>query len=247
MNFSDPDKRRMHFMLQIIPVIDIRGGIVVHARGGNRQNYPVLKSVLTPSAEPAEVISDLLAWLPFPCIYIADLDAIEQRCQQESFYRELCRQFPQTAFWLDSGIKRAHEVAAYDDISNLQLVVGSETLVETEMLMQADSASRLILSLDKKKETNLGNGELFSQPKWWTRKMILMNLDRVGADQGPDLQWLRTLLSQSQAVDWYLAGGIRNEADLIQAQRTGAKGVLIASALHTGALSKASLKRLLKK
>lgn len=232
-------------MLQIIPVIDIRGGIVVQARGGNRQHYPALKSVLTSSVEPDEVIADLLRWLPFPCMYIADLDAIEQGSQQVDFYRMLCRQFPQTTFWLDSGIKRSDQVAAYDDISNLYLVAGSETLVETEMLLQKDMAARLILSLDRKKQAYLGKEALFSAPELWTRRVILMNLDRVGAKQGPDLEWLQIQRSQSQMVDWYLAGGIRDEADLIKTQQTGAAGVLIASALHTGALSKALLKHLL--
>ena len=234
-------------MLQIIPVIDIRGGVVVHARGGNRQQYPVLKSVLTKSTSPAGVIADLLRWLPFPCIYIADLDAIEQGCQQVDFYRALCWQFPQTDFWLDSGIKRSDEIAAYEGISNLSLVAGSETLAETNILTQTDRASKLILSLDKKKETYLGKADLFSNPALWTRKVILMNLDCVGEAQGPDLEWLQTQHAQSQGVDWYLAGGIRHESDLIEAQKTGATGVLIASALHTGALSKQSLKRLLRK
>ena len=62
--------------MNIIPVIDIRDGIVVHARGGERANYQPLKSLLTQSVKLEQVIDDLLAWYPFKQLYIADLDAI---------------------------------------------------------------------------------------------------------------------------------------------------------------------------
>ncbi len=235
----------MEFMLQIIPVIDIRGGIVVHARGGNRQLYPALESVLTASVEPAEVIADLLALLPFERFYIADLDAIEQGTEQTALYRSLSRQFPQTEFWIDSGFRGDEALKADHKSDNLRWVAGSETLIDTAMLMQPELASRLILSLDKKNNTQLGQAELFSESQLWTNAVILMNLDRVGANRGPDLAWLQTQLSVTRKVKWYLAGGIRDEADLMAAEQNGATGVLIASALHTGAISVQTLKRLM--
>ena len=64
--------------MQIIPVIDVMGGIVVHASGGDRAHYQPLKSILTSSCDPFEVITDLLAWHDFKKVYIADLDAICQ-------------------------------------------------------------------------------------------------------------------------------------------------------------------------
>lgn len=62
--------------MQIIPVIDVMGGIVVHASGGIRDQYQPLQSVLTSSCEPIEVISELLARYKSKIIYIADIDAI---------------------------------------------------------------------------------------------------------------------------------------------------------------------------
>ncbi len=232
-------------MLQIIPVIDIRGGIVVHARGGNRQRYPALKSVLTTSVEPAEVIADLLALLPFERFYIADLDAIEQGTEHAALYRSLSRQFPQTEFWIDSGFRGDEALKIDCDSDNLRWVAGSETLTDTVMLTQAALASSLILSLDKKNKMPLGQEELFSDSRLWTKAVILMNLDRVGSNLGPDLKWLEAQWSVSRKVNWYLAGGVRDEADLLAAQQNGATGVLIASALHTGAISAQTLKRLM--
>ncbi|MDQ7072331.1 MAG: hypothetical protein Q9N32_00570 [Gammaproteobacteria bacterium] len=40
--------------MEIIPVIDIMGGKVVQAGGGDRNSYSLLKSVLTDSIEPVE-------------------------------------------------------------------------------------------------------------------------------------------------------------------------------------------------
>lgn len=231
-------------MFQIIPVIDILGGIVVHAQGGDRQHYPALKSELSTSVQPAAVIADLCAWWPFPRIYIADLDAIEQGSRSATDYRILCRQFPEIEFWLDCGIKQRSQVVAYQDIDNLRLVAGSETLDELGMLQQPDLAARLILSLDKKNNHCLGDPTLFSAPTLWTRSVILMNLDRVGSHEGPDLEWLLRQGEMCRETDWYLAGGIRNETDLIQAHQSGAAGALIASALHTGKLSRETIQKL---
>lgn len=232
-------------MLQIIPVIDIRGGIVVHARGGNRELYPALESVLTASVEPAEVIADLLALLPFERFYIADLNAIELGTGQAALHESLSRQFPQIEFWIDSGFRGDEGLSVDSKCSNLRWVAGSETLIDTAMLMQPELASRLILSLDKKNRTQLGQAELFSNSQLWTKEVILMNLDRVGANCGPDLRWLETQRSLTREVKWYVAGGIRDEADLLSAEQTGAAGVLLASALHTGAISVQTLKRLM--
>ena len=45
---------------EIIPVIDLMGGVVVHARSGERDSYRPLTSPLAASAEPAEVVRGLL-------------------------------------------------------------------------------------------------------------------------------------------------------------------------------------------
>lgn len=228
-------------MLQIIPVIDIRGGIVVHAQGGERHCYPALKSRLTQSVEPAAVIADLYAWLPFPRIYIADLDAIDRDVRQITEYRAICEQFPGIEFWLDCGIKQASQLVPFQDIKNLRLVAGSETLAEMEILTQPELAAKVILSLDKKNNGCLGEPALFSSPALWPDSVILMNIDRVGADQGPDLKWLARQRALRQETAWYVAGGIRHEGDMIQAYQSGATGVLVASALHTGKLSRETI------
>ena len=41
--------------MRIYPVMDIKGGVVVHARGGERVRYAPISSRIAPSAEPLAV------------------------------------------------------------------------------------------------------------------------------------------------------------------------------------------------
>lgn len=228
-------------MLQIIPVLDIQGGKVVHARGGDRQAYPALKSQLTANAAPAEVISDLLNWLPFPRLYIADLDAIVRGRQQPQLYRDLSERFPELEFWLDSGIATQSQLDLYQGIKNLRLVIGSETLEDMTLLDNRRNQEKLILSLDRRHGDLLGNPRLFEKPQLWPHRVIVMSLDHVGANQGPALDWLNELQRCRDDVEWYMAGGVRDERDLNVLEKNRVTGALLASALHTGQLDRASV------
>ena len=62
--------------MQIVPVIDLKGALVVHARRGERGSYAPIETPLSRSAEPAAVLAGLLSVAPFRAVYVADLDAI---------------------------------------------------------------------------------------------------------------------------------------------------------------------------
>jgi phosphoribosylformimino-5-aminoimidazole carboxamide ribotide isomerase len=66
--------------------------------------------------------------------------------------------------------------------------------------------------------------------------VIVMTLERVGADVGPDLATLREVQARSPATKLVGAGGIRHAADLDAARDAGAYAWLVASALHDGRL-----------
>jgi phosphoribosylformimino-5-aminoimidazole carboxamide ribotide isomerase len=57
--------------MQIIPVIDVKNGIVVHARGGDRAKYQPLASPLAESAAPVDAVAGLLGLFPFDTLYVA--------------------------------------------------------------------------------------------------------------------------------------------------------------------------------
>src|SRR5215471_11081379 len=65
--------------LELIPVVDLLGGQVVHARKGQRSHYLPLESGLCGGSEPETIVGALLDLHPFQTLYIADLDAIQRR------------------------------------------------------------------------------------------------------------------------------------------------------------------------
>jgi phosphoribosylformimino-5-aminoimidazole carboxamide ribotide isomerase len=67
-----------------------------------------------------------------------------------------------------------------------------------------------------------------------------MTLARVGAGRGPDIGVLERLVAQG-ACEVFAAGGVRDGADLVAASRAGARGALVATALHDGRLDAAAL------
>src|SRR5215203_2024938 len=61
----------------IIPVIDLKGGVAVRARAGERHTYAPLVTSLSPSPDPAAVACGLLRAVPARTLYVCDLDAID--------------------------------------------------------------------------------------------------------------------------------------------------------------------------
>jgi phosphoribosylformimino-5-aminoimidazole carboxamide ribotide isomerase len=188
-------------------------------------------------------VSDLLNWYPFPRLYIADLDAIETGQAQTTLYQTLAIQFPQLSIWLDSGIQHEAQLSSFKALANIYPVLGSETLDDLSLLKNKDWRQRLILSLDRRKQQFMGKPELLSNTELWPENVIMMSLDHVGSNTGPDLDWFQLLQSAKADVNWFIAGGIRNEQDLEQVKQNGGAGVLIASALHTGQISSQVISR----
>tara|TARA_R110001606_G_scaffold346892_3_gene495905 strand:- start:10512 stop:11219 length:708 start_codon:yes stop_codon:yes gene_type:complete len=229
--------------VEIIPVIDVLGGKVVHARGGERSQYPLLQSVLTSHCEPLRVIIDLLAWQSFSTIYIADLDAILEQQQNIALYQILAEQFPNIAFLLDAGIHSKESLEYFFAYSNIKPVIGSETLADIAWLSDADIRQKSILSLDFQHGQFLGDPQLLQRADLWPEAIIAMNIDHVGAPSGPDFKLLSLLQQKVINSQIIAAGGVRSEQDLIDLESQGFEQVLVASALHDGRLRKRSLEK----
>jgi phosphoribosylformimino-5-aminoimidazole carboxamide ribotide isomerase len=228
----------------IIPVIDLMGGKVVHARGGQRDHYLPLKSQLTSSVYPNAVIKQLLMWFPFTDLYIADLDAIETGKIDKAFYLQLHQLFPQLTVWLDTGIRNLDDWLIWHDIPNLKPILGSESLEDLGLLKQLQP-SEFILSLDFRQGNLLGKFDLLELSDLWPDTIIVMSLDNVGSDGGPDRQLLRKIQLLKPNAELVAAGGVRGKEDLTALMEIGIKGVLIASALHKGELSVDTIRQIM--
>lgn len=226
--------------MQIIPVLDIRGGQVVHAKGGERANYQPWQSCLTQATTPMEVMRDLLNWYAFPVVYIADLDAIEGGRRDVKLITQLLDQFPEVVIWLDAGIATVADAQHYRHLPQLRLILGSETLLEAEVLHLNEHRPPL-LSLDKKNGQLLTKMDVLACKHDWPDEIIAMQIDAVGKDAGPAFSWIAEIRQLKPDAQIYAAGGVRNDADLQALKNKGVAGVLLASALHHNRLSKQSI------
>lgn len=219
--------------MEIIPVIDLIGGIVVHAQGGEREQYRPLQSVLTDQVEPLKVIADILKFYPFKTFYIADLDAIAEHDLNFDLYKQIALTFPQIHFLLDVGIQTQSQWGELSQISGVEAVIASESLQDLELLKQVKQG---VLSLDFKNGEFLGNEKVLRQDEYWPNMIIVMNIDVVGAQNGPDLSLLKQLRNRREDIAVITAGGVRDLQDLKYLEQEKVTKVLIASALHNGSL-----------
>ncbi len=221
---------------EIIPVIDLMGRVVVHAKAGERHRYQPLVSRLARSSEPLEVVRGLLGLHPFRSLYIADLDAIRKQGVHVATVREVRDEVPNLDLWIDAGFGADCTCRKFLKGGLGRLVLGTESQADSELLEALAGEPRLILSLDFKGEARLGPASMFERPDLWPERIIVMTLAAVGGSAGPDLPRLRTVLAMAGSRRVYAAGGVRHRDDLLALQDLGCAGVLIASALHDGRL-----------
>ncbi len=219
--------------MHLVPVIDLLGGQVVHARQGDRHRYAPLHSPLCPSAEPCALVASLLELHAFDCCYVADLDAITGSGDNLGIIEELRSRWPDLEWWVDAG-------SAWDVLpTGCTPVLGTESFRDLEAFRHAldhHGEEQLVLSLDFRDRAFLGPPLLLQQPSIWPRRILAMNLLRVGTGSGPDLPLLRRLRARHDGL-LYAAGGIRHRQDLDQLATDGIDGALVASALHSGTLA----------
>ncbi|NJD07727.1 MAG: nickel transporter [Methylococcaceae bacterium] len=215
--------------MEIIPVIDLMRGQVVQARAGHRESYLPLQSPLCSSAEPADVMAAFLRLAPFATVYLADLDAITLGRSQRHLIEGLVAGHPQVEFWVDAGMTRDPHLPWVP-------VIGSESLDRDSWRVAQDRETPWILSLDRLDGRFLGPSEILQQADRWPERIIHMNLNRVGGDQGPDLAGLAELAARVGGSRVVAAGGIRGPQDLQSLEAMGVGRALVASALHAGVL-----------
>nr|WP_246548195.1 HisA/HisF-related TIM barrel protein [Ancylobacter oerskovii] len=203
------------------------GGVVVHARRGDRANYRPIASRLCEGAAPDDIARALRALAPFRTLYVADLDAIAGREPHRAELGGLAGHFAR--LWVDAGEARLAG-------PGLHRVLGTESMADAEGGLAALREGPAVLSLDHGPEGRRGPAELHERADLWPGEVIVMTLARVGGDAGPDYDRLRGVLARAGGRRVYAAGGVRDAADLRRLAEIGVAGVLLASALHDGRL-----------
>jgi phosphoribosylformimino-5-aminoimidazole carboxamide ribotide isomerase len=227
--------------MEIIPVIDLKDGLVVRARLGQRDQYRPIETPLSPTSDPVDVVRGLLSVSAFRTLYVADLDAIERKGDARTALARVKSAFPQLGVWVDNGLADADAAQAFLDDGPDHLVLGSEAQADHRLVESLRDDPRVILSLDFRGDNFIGPPSLLATPAIWPRRIIVMTLARVGSGSGPDLERLAAIHRISANRQVYAAGGIRHAVDITAIKRAGIAGALVASSLHDGRLTRADI------
>jgi phosphoribosylformimino-5-aminoimidazole carboxamide ribotide isomerase len=221
--------------VHIIPVLDIKDGLVVRARLGDRRSYKPIETPLSPTADMANVAAGLRTLYPFPKLYIADLDAIERR--RERLADQLKPLLSDLDIWLDSGFNEYDDIETALATDRLWPVLGSESQQDSSVLATFHKRPHLILSLDFRDDDFLGPSSILENADRWPASVIVMTLGRIGANSGPDFERLIEIKRRAGGRMVVAAGGVRGFDDLQRLQAIGVSAALVATALHDGALT----------
>jgi phosphoribosylformimino-5-aminoimidazole carboxamide ribotide isomerase len=230
----------------IVPVLDLKGGIVVHARRGQRANYDPLRSPLVDGCEPVEVARTLCAVCRTRNLYVADLDALAGKPVDEPTLAALGAVAEP---WVDAGATTPERAGALARAGAARNVVGTESLgpdALTGRFLAAPAPPR-VLSVDLREgrvvspDPQLAGRDPAAAVPLATalgvRELLVIDLARVGSGSGPPLRAVKQLADALPGVAIYAGGGVRDDDDLRALESAGAAGALVATALHEGRLT----------
>jgi phosphoribosylformimino-5-aminoimidazole carboxamide ribotide isomerase len=234
--------------MHLVPVIDLKGGVAVHARGGRRESYAPVRSALCASADPVDVLAAYGGLHGFSDVYIADLDAIGGAPPDDTTLARIKRAHPGVSLWVDNGRAEAGPCRDWLRRGLGALVLGSESQAGAgtlEGLLQTGFGDDMVLSLDFRGDDFLGPKALLDRTDLWPRRVIVMTLHKVGSGAGPALDRLTEVRRRAPEARVYAAGGVRGVDDLLELHRHGVSGALIATALHDGRLGRSEIAALM--
>jgi phosphoribosylformimino-5-aminoimidazole carboxamide ribotide isomerase len=242
--------------MDVIPVLDLMAGLVVHGVQGDRGRYRPIESVLTPSSAPLAVARALREETGAASFYIADLDAIQGTGDHRAVIRTLADDVG-LDLWVDAAISDAPSALAIIEAGAGRAIVGSETLPSLGALREIRDTlppGRLLFSVDIgangviSRSPALGgatpSAALETVAAEGMSSAILLTLDQVGTGNGPAWSTLETARAAFPQIRMIAGGGVRTPDDLARLADMGIEGALVATSLHRGWITGAHVRDL---
>ncbi|BDZ70921.1 HisA/HisF family protein [Methanobacterium petrolearium] len=220
----------------IIPVLDIKDGLAVSGKSGNREEYQPLKTVFHSSSDPLK-ISKSLKKAGASKVYVADLDAIEGIGSNRDMVGEINRFLP---VMLDCG------ASDLDSVSEA-LQVANNVIVATETLKNLADLDEIFFKVNREQVTisiDVLNNKILSKhleldfkilkdclEKLKPSMVIILDISNVGTESGINWQLMDYFNGLESSL--ILGGGITRE-DLPKLSMYGVDNVLVGTALHQG-------------
>jgi phosphoribosylformimino-5-aminoimidazole carboxamide ribotide isomerase len=195
----------------------------------------------------AEAFRDQLGLIE---LYIADLNAIQGYSPET--HRELIDGLAHSEMRiiLDAGVSDVENARAWIDLGIHKVVIAAETLRAPDDLRKIPAdldPDRLIFSLDMRSGSVLSRCpeiasmsamELMKQLRssGW-QEVILLDLSRVGSKEGTNFSLASEARASFPGLNLLVGGGIARVEELYELKEMGIAGVLLATALHSGAIT----------
>ncbi|MGB9901429.1 HisA/HisF-related TIM barrel protein [Methanothrix sp.] len=215
-------------------VMDIFNGEVVHAVRGERSLYQPINtfSRVVSTSDPVEIMDTLAP----KEVYIADLNRLSGSGDNLKIIESISSR---SATMADIGISSISDLDLLPE--SAAPVLGTET-ASLDLISDASDLRDIVVSVDMKHGMVISqSGEL--DPLELIKEMndldilgvIILELDRVGTSTGTDIEFLsRAVASSDHPV--LAGGGIRGLSDIHALEEIGVQGVLVATAVHSGAI-----------
>ena len=235
----------------MIPVLDLRAGRAVLARGGQRDTYAPVRSRLVAGGgaggDPLALARAYRDILDCDEWYVADLDALAGDAVQGALLGALAGLGGRLL--VDAAVatpERARDLIAG---GAARVVVGLETLPSFDTLAlvaRAIGSKRVVFSLDLRDGAPLAEAALSGTPVDVARgavtagagAIIVLDLARVGSGRGVDIVLVEALRRAHPHVELLAGGGVGTARDLERLADAGLDGALVATALHDGRIGR---------
>jgi phosphoribosylformimino-5-aminoimidazole carboxamide ribotide isomerase len=232
--------------MRVVPVIDLKGGVAVHAVRGDRERYRPVRSGIGDGSDPVGLARAVRDRFGLDELYVADLDAITGATGNADVVAALAQE---ARVMVDAGTAEVTAIAQLLELGVARVVIGTETLPGDQALRRIRSElpdAPLVLSLDLRGGalispdpalSGMGAADaLASLADAGVREVIVLDLLRVGSGEGPDVTLIGELHARFPDLALLAGGGVRHAADLGALAGAGAAGALVATALHNGTI-----------
>ena len=211
--------------MKILLAIDLKDGLVVHGKSGNRNEYVPLTDGLSPSAEPFSYVS----FMKPKYLYAADLDRIALEGDHTEIILKLKDMVSE--LYADRGTSIPEEYLP----KPIHTIVGTETIDAP-----LEEFSGGFLSIDIKDGTVIPTGE---DPAEFLKQAdsaafdgyIILNISSVGTGCGVNRELAESLRAATKKTLFY-GGGVASFEDLRTLQQAGFDGAIISTAVHKKAI-----------
>ncbi len=218
--------------MDLILATDLKGGLIVHGKSGNRESYYPIKTPLSDSPNPSDFVRNISPKF----LYIADLNRITGDGSHDSIIKDLTRYTHE--IWLDRGSKDYTDILS---IPKVFPIYGTETANENYA-----SYNGGYLSIDIKDNHVIPSQKdpvdfLKMVSEFSFSGCILLNITGVGTCCGLNPDYLQ-MCRDAYSKKLIYGGGVSSTEDLDLLRDAGFDGAIVATAVHNGTIPLQAIK-----